>query len=59
MLDIKIKNRIGWFCKNQINDFSPTISPAPKNKDRNEIETIHEAVDYFLKNGVNEPIYFF
>lgn len=56
MLDIKIKNRIDWFCKNQINDFSPTISPAPKNKDRNEIESIHEAVDYFLKNNVTELV---
>jgi PNKP adenylyltransferase domain, ligase domain len=56
MLDIKIKNRIDWFCKNQINDFSPTISPAPKNKERNEIESIYEAVHYFLKNGVNELV---
>ncbi len=56
MLDLKIKNRIDWFCKNQINDFSPTISPAPKNKERNEIESIYEAVHYFLKNGVNEII---
>ncbi len=56
MLDIKIKNRIDWFCKNQINDFSPTISPAPKNKERNEIESIFEAVSYFLKNNVNELV---
>jgi PNKP adenylyltransferase domain, ligase domain len=56
MLDIKIKNRVEWFCKNQINDFSPTISPAPKNKERNEIESIAEAVDYFLKNNVTELV---
>jgi PNKP adenylyltransferase domain, ligase domain len=56
MLDLKIKNRIEWFCKNQINDFSPTISPAPKNKENNEIESIQEAVDYFLKNNVSELV---
>ncbi|KFF05410.1 DNA ligase-like domain-containing protein [Flavobacterium reichenbachii] len=52
MLDYKVRNRIEWFCKNKINDFSPTISPAPKSKSRNEIESIEEAVDYYLKNGV-------
>ena len=33
-----IKKRIDWFCKNKINAFSPTISPAPKSVERNEIE---------------------
>ncbi len=54
MLDHKIRNRIEWFCKNQINDFSPTISPAPKSKTRNEIESIAEAVNYYLQRGVTE-----
>lgn len=52
MLDFKVKNRIEWFCTNKINDFSPTISPAPKSKEKNEIESIEEAVNYYLKNGV-------
>lgn len=54
MLDYRVKNRIEWFCKNKINDFSPTISPAPKSKTKNEIESIEEAVNYYLEKGVNE-----
>jgi hypothetical protein len=54
MLDIRTRNRIDWFCANKVNDFSPTISPAPKNKESNEIESIQESVNYFLKHGINE-----
>ncbi|WP_281635623.1 hypothetical protein [Flavobacterium marginilacus] len=54
MLDYKVRNRIECFCKNKINDFSPTISPAPKSKAKNEIESIEEAVNYYLKKGVTE-----
>ncbi|MGE6356174.1 hypothetical protein ACQKCJ_20075 [Flavobacterium sp. NPDC079362] len=54
MLDYKVRNRIEWFCKNKINDFSPTISPAPKSKTKNEIESIEEAVNYYIEKGVSE-----
>ncbi|MFB9076619.1 hypothetical protein ACFFLS_25420 [Flavobacterium procerum] len=54
MLDYKVRNRIEWFCKNKINDFSPTISPAPKSRERNEIESIVEAIHYYTERGVNE-----
>nr|WP_315223944.1 hypothetical protein [uncultured Flavobacterium sp.] len=54
MLDYKVRNRIEWFCKNKINDFSPTISPAPKSKSKNEIESIQEAIHYYLDKGVSE-----
>lgn len=54
MLDYRVRNRIEWFCKNKINDFSPTISPAPKSKTKNEIESIEEAVNYYLGKGVTE-----
>ncbi|WP_281232495.1 hypothetical protein [Flavobacterium gelatinilyticum] len=54
MLDYKVRNRIDWFCKNQINDFSPTISPAPKNKERNEIESIETAIHYYMHYGVTQ-----
>ena len=56
MIDSKIKNRIDWFCTNKINDFAPTISPAPKNKTNNEIESIDEAVNYYLKKGVTQLV---
>lgn len=56
MLDTKIRNRIDWFCKSQINDFAPTISPAPKNVLNNEIESISEAVDYYLDKGVTQLV---
>ena len=54
MLDPKIKNRIDWFCINKVNDFSPTISPAPKDLERREIESPRAAIRYFMANGVNE-----
>lgn len=54
MLDYKVRNRIEWFCKNKINDFSPTISPAPKSNTKKEIESIEEAVDYYLRKGITQ-----
>lgn len=57
MEDLKrLKNRIDWFCVNKVNAFSPTISPAPKSKERNEIESIFEAIRYFYENGVKEIV---
>ena len=49
-----IKKRIDWFCKNKINAFSPTISPAPKSVERNEIESLYEGLRWFVDRGVNE-----
>ena len=49
-----IKKRIDWFCKNKINAFSPTISPAPKSAERNEIESLYEGLRGFVDRGVNE-----
>ena len=52
----KLKNRIDWFCENRINAFSPTISPAPKSYERNEIESIYEGVKYYFERGVTEIV---
>ena len=52
----KLKNRIDWFCENKINAFSPTISPAPKSFERNEIESIYEGVRYFFEKEVAEIV---
>lgn len=52
----KLKNRIDWFCENKVNAFSPTISPAPKSKERNEIESIYEGIRYFYDNGIKEIV---
>jgi hypothetical protein len=52
----KLKNRIDRFCTNRINAFSPTISPAPKSTERNEIESIYEGVRYFFERGVTEIV---
>ncbi|MDR2287095.1 MAG: hypothetical protein LBE04_06435 [Prevotellaceae bacterium] len=52
----RLKNRINWFCKNKINAFSPTISPAPKSPERNEIESIDNAIRYFFANSVPEIV---
>ncbi len=53
----KIKVRIDWICEHKINAFSPTISPAFKNKERNEIESILEAVKYYVGNGQYELLF--
>ena len=56
-MDLKrLKNRIDWFCANRINAFSPTISPAPKSSQRNEIESIYEGVRYLFEQGVTEIV---
>jgi hypothetical protein len=52
----RLKNRINWFCKDKINAFSPTISPAPKSPERNEIESIDSAIRYFYANGIPEIV---
>ncbi|MBP6661233.1 MAG: hypothetical protein KA174_11160 [Chitinophagales bacterium] len=52
----KIKARIDWFCENKVNAFSPTISPAPKSIQRNEIESIAEAINYYTSRGIKELI---
>lgn len=52
----KLRNRINWFCEHKINAFSPTISPAPKSVQRNEIESIAEAVRYYAERGVKELV---
>ncbi|MBK7806583.1 MAG: hypothetical protein IPJ51_09825 [Saprospiraceae bacterium] len=49
-----IKSRIEWFCQNKINAFSPTISPAPKSWDKNEIESPFEGLKYYFDRGVTE-----
>ena len=57
MTDLRrLKNRIDRFCANSINSFSPTISPAPKSLQRNEIESIFEAILYFFNCGVAEIV---
>ena len=57
MEDLKrLKNRIDWFCENKVNAFSPTISPAPKSKERNEIESIAEGIRYFYDKDVKEIV---
>ncbi|NHN24536.1 hypothetical protein FIA58_002505 [Flavobacterium jejuense] len=56
MIDIKIKKRIEWFSNNQINDFAPTISPASKYMESNEIESIRQAVKYFLRKNQTEIV---
>lgn len=52
----KIKNRIDWLCVNKVNAFSPTISPAPKSFERNEIESIDKAIRFYHKNEVQEIV---
>lgn len=50
----RVKKRIEFCCANKVNAFSPTISPAPKAPERNEIESIDAGIRYFYANGVTE-----
>lgn len=52
----KIRSRINWMAQHKINAFSPTIAPAPKSVERNEIESIYEGLLYYLRNGVQDIV---
>lgn len=52
----KLKNRIDRLCENKVNAFSPTISPAPKCMERNEIESIDKGIRSFYKSGIDEIV---
>ena len=54
--DIQNELRIKWAIKNCTPHFAPTISPAPKSLERNEIESIHSAVDYYKQKGVTKLV---
>lgn len=54
--DIQNELRIKWAIKNCTPHFAPTISPAPKSLERNEIESIHGAVDYYKQKGVTKLV---
>jgi hypothetical protein len=43
--------RIKYAIKNKVMHFSPTISPAPKNFERNEIESLEKAIIYYYDAG--------
>jgi hypothetical protein len=49
-----IKTRIESFCRDKVNAFSPTISPAPKSWERNEIESPSEGLKYYFEKGITE-----
>lgn len=50
------ERRIYYAIKNKIMHFSPTISPAPKNLHRDEIESIREAIFYYFEKGIKDII---
>lgn len=52
----KIRNRIDWLSMSKVNAFSPTISPAPKSIERNEIESLYEGLRYYVNRGVKDIV---
>lgn len=52
----KEETRIRRAMEDRIAFFSPTISPAPKNPERNEIESIYEALKYYREYGFDQAI---
>jgi hypothetical protein len=53
----KIKARIEKCCETKINAFSPTISPAPKDIENNEIESIRKGIEFYLKKGITDLVF--
>jgi hypothetical protein len=53
----KIKTRINKCCETKINAFSPTISPAPKDAENQEIESIKQGILYFVKKGITQLVF--
>lgn len=53
-LDFKDLTRIRLAVKNKINYISGTMSPSDKDKDRCQLETIENALDYYRSHGVTE-----
>jgi len=52
----KIEARVHYAGLEKINHFSPTISPAPKDKDRNEIESLYKALLYYKNHGITNVL---
>lgn len=50
----KLRSRVEKMTANKVNAFSPTISPAPKDSDSNEIESVRGAIEYYYEKGVRE-----
>lgn len=48
--------RIKYAIKDKIMHFAATISPAPKNEEKGEIESLNEAVNYYAKAGIKKLI---
>jgi len=43
-------------AENRVNAFSPTISPAPKSFDSNEIESVFEGLKFYFSLGITELV---
>lgn len=52
----KEERRIRRAIEDRIAFFAPTISPAPKNEDTNEIESLENAIRFYYENGATGVI---
>ncbi len=52
----KADARVHWQKENKLNSWGYTISPAPKDYDNNEIESLRKSIDYYKEQGVNELV---
>lgn len=52
----KVESRTYYHTKVRTPHFSPTISPAPKNIERNEIESLYQGILYYYEAGVQKII---
>ena len=55
-LDPKELGRIKWAAKHKVNYISGTMSPADKDMEKGQLETMEKALDYFKSKGVNKVV---
>lgn len=52
----KVENRTFYHTKVRTPHFAPTISPAPKNINRDEIESLYQGILYYYEHGIKKMI---
>ncbi|AQY52390.1 hypothetical protein PWEIH_08426 [Listeria weihenstephanensis FSL R9-0317] len=55
-LDTESLRRLHYISENKINFVSGTMSPAPKDLETNNLESLEKGLEYFAKKGISEVV---
>lgn len=55
-LDIDLQKRLKWAAKNGVNFISGTMSPADKNLETEDLESLKKGIEYYRNLGITEFI---